>query len=74
MIAIAAIQARRDQLAAHLDQARAQYAELEQMLHQLDRQLCGMAGGLQELDRLLAEDAAATIASNGALEDTVGPI
>lgn len=74
MISISTIQARRDALAAQLDQARLQYDQLEATLHALDRQLCGMAGGLQELDRLLAEHDAATIASNGALEDAVGPI
>jgi len=47
------IQARRDSLAAQLDQARAQYDALEAALKQLDRQLCAMAGGLQELDALL---------------------
>lgn len=50
------IQDRRDALQAQLDQARAQYDQLEVTLHTLDRQLCGMAGGLQELDRLLTED------------------
>lgn len=74
MIDRSTIQARRDQLAQQLDQARAQYDQLEAALRTLDRQLCAMAGGLQELDRLLAEDAAETIATNGALEDTVGPI
>ena len=47
------IQARRDELAAQLAEAQQQYAQLEQMLKELDRQLCAMAGGLQELDALL---------------------
>ncbi len=49
------IQARRDELADQMAQAQAQYAELEAVLKELDRQLCAMAGGLQELDTLLAE-------------------
>lgn len=65
MISLSTIQARRDALQAQLDQARAQYDQLEATLKEIDRQLCGMAGGLQELDRLLAEDAALSIASNG---------
>jgi len=48
------IQARRDALAAQLAQAQQQYAQLEATLATLDRQLCAMAGGLQELDALLA--------------------
>lgn len=47
------IQARRNELAAQMAQAQQQYAELEQTLTLLDRQLCAMAGGLQELDDLL---------------------
>jgi hypothetical protein len=54
LIDILAIQARRAALAAQLDQARAQYDALEATLKALDRQLCAMAGGLQELDALLA--------------------
>lgn len=49
------IQARRDELATHIAQARQQYAELEESLRLLDRQLCAMAGGIQELDALLKE-------------------
>jgi chaperonin cofactor prefoldin len=50
------IQARRDTLAAQLAQAQQQFTELEQTLHQLDRQICAMAGGLQELDTLLQSE------------------
>jgi chromosome segregation ATPase len=50
------IQARRDELQAQLDQARQQYDQLEATLHALDRQLCAMAGGLQELQALLASE------------------
>lgn len=50
------IHARRDALAAQLAQGKQQYDQLESILHALDRQLCAMAGGLQELDALLAED------------------
>lgn len=50
------IQARRNALAAQLEQAKAQYDQLETTLKLLDRQLCAMQGGLQELDALLAED------------------
>lgn len=49
------IRARRAALAAQLAEAQQQYAQLETMLHTLDRQLCAMHGGLQELDALLAE-------------------
>jgi len=55
MIDRATMQARRDALQAQLDQARQQYDQLEQTLRTLDRQLCAMAGGLQELDALLAQ-------------------
>lgn len=74
MIDRVTIQARRDALQSQFDQALALRADLKATLKETDRQLCAMAGGLQELDRLLAEDAAETIATNGALEDTVGPI
>jgi chromosome condensin MukBEF ATPase and DNA-binding subunit MukB len=50
------IQARRDELAAQLAEGRQQYDQLEAALKQLDRQLCAMAGGVQELDALLQED------------------
>lgn len=49
------ITARRDALAAQLAQAKQQYAELEATLLQLDRQLCAMQGGIQELDALLED-------------------
>ena len=52
------ILARRDALAAQLQAAVMQYDQLKQTLKQLDRQLCAMQGGLQELDALLTEDAA----------------
>lgn len=50
------IRARRDILADQLKQAQQQYDQLEATLHTLDRQLCAMAGGLQELNALLSED------------------
>jgi len=50
----AAIQDRRDALAAQVAQAQQQYAELEVMIATLDRQICAMQGGVQELDALLA--------------------
>lgn len=49
------IQARRDALSAQLDQATQQYDQLEAALKTLDRQLCAMAGGVQELDALLVQ-------------------
>ena len=49
------IRERRAALAAQVSQAQQQYTELEQMLHMLDRQICAMQGGLQELDDLLAD-------------------
>jgi len=52
----ATIQARRNELAAQLAAGRAQYDQLEQALKELDRQLCAMAGGVQELDALLSAD------------------
>lgn len=57
------IQARRDALAQQLAQAQAQYDQLESTLKRLDRQLCAMQGGLQELDALIA--AAEAPAVNG---------
>lgn len=48
------IQARRDALAAQIAEAQQEYDQLESMLCTLDRQLCAMHGGLQELDALLA--------------------
>lgn len=48
------MRARRNELAAQLAAGRAQYNHLEQTLKELDRQLCMIAGGLQELDALLA--------------------
>jgi chromosome segregation ATPase len=50
------IQARRDALAAQMAEAQQQYEQLEQTLKLLDRQLCAMAGGLQELDALLHQE------------------
>jgi predicted nucleic acid-binding Zn-ribbon protein len=50
------IQARRDALAAQMAEAQQQYEQLEQTLKLLDRQLCAMAGGLQELDALLEQE------------------
>lgn len=47
------VHTRRAALAAQLSQAQQQYNELETMLRDLDRQLCAMQGGLQELDALL---------------------
>lgn len=55
MISRSAIDVRRARLAAQLAEAQQQYAQLETILHTLDRQLCAMHGGLQELDALLAE-------------------
>lgn len=55
MIAADAIRARRDALAAQMAEARQQYTKLEATLAVLDRNLCAMHGGLQELDALLAE-------------------
>ena len=49
------IRARREALAAQKAQAEQQYAELERTLRLLDRNICAMQGGLQELDALLAE-------------------
>jgi septation ring formation regulator EzrA len=37
-------------------QARQQYDQLEQTLKLLDRNICAMAGGLQELDALLEQE------------------
>jgi len=60
------IQARRDALAAQLDRARLIYADLEvqrdrtiRAIVELQRQLDAMSGGLQELEGLLEEGAAA---------------
>jgi DNA repair exonuclease SbcCD ATPase subunit len=52
------IMARREELMRKLLQAQQQYSELEGTLHTLDRQLCAMHGGIQELDALLADGAA----------------
>jgi hypothetical protein len=54
VISEAHIRERRAALAAQLAQAQQQYIELERTLHALDRQLCAMQGGLQELDALVA--------------------
>lgn len=48
------IRGRRAALAAQLAQAQQQHAELEATLKALDRSMCAMHGGLQELDALLA--------------------
>lgn len=48
------IRERRASLAAQLAEAEQQYAELERTRTMLDRQLCAMHGGLQELDALVA--------------------
>lgn len=63
---IARIQARRAALVEQIAEARQQYDQLEQTLQALDRQMCAMHGGLQELDALLHDEMPATIASNGA--------
>ena len=47
------IRARRAALAAQIEQAKAQYNELETMLKELDRQILAMLGGLNELDQLI---------------------
>lgn len=60
------ITARRASLAAQMDAAKAQYAQLEAQLHALGRNLDAMQGGLQELDALItaAEDADQSAASS----------
>jgi predicted nucleic acid-binding Zn-ribbon protein len=50
------IQARRDALAAQMAEAQQQYEQLEQTLKLLDRNICAMAGGLQELEALLEQE------------------
>jgi regulator of protease activity HflC (stomatin/prohibitin superfamily) len=50
------IQARRAALAAQKAEAQQQYEQLEQTLKLLDRNICAMAGGLQELDALLEQE------------------
>lgn len=47
------IHARRAALAAQVAEAQQQYDQLEAALRTLDRQLCAIHGGLQELDALL---------------------
>lgn len=59
MIDRATIRARRDILAVQMAQAQQQYNQLEATLKQLDRQLCAIAGGVQELDALLTDGEAA---------------
>lgn len=54
MISEEQIQTRRDALAAQLREGQQQFTQLQQMLADLDRQLCAMQGGIQELDALLA--------------------
>jgi phage shock protein A len=53
------IHARRQTLEEQVAQAQQQYAQIETLLHELDRQICGMHGGLQELSALIAESEAA---------------
>jgi len=53
------IQERLRLMAERLEQGRKQYNELEQTLRDLDRQLCAMQGGIQELEALLAAAAPA---------------
>jgi len=62
------IKARRNELARQMAESQRQYDELEQTLHALDRQLCAMAGGLQELDALLSETAPLNGARAAALD------
>lgn len=47
------IRARRDALAAQLEQGKAEYQQVEDLLVNLQRNLDAMHGGLQELDALL---------------------
>ena len=49
------ILARRDALRERAEQAKAEYAQLEQMLAHLQRSIDAMHGGLLELDALLAD-------------------
>lgn len=53
------IQARRDELAAQIEEATKTYNKLEDTLREMNRQLCAMHGGLQELDQLLLDSATA---------------
>ena len=55
MTTIETIRTRRDGLAEKVAQAQQEYAQVEQMLVQLDRQICAMHDGVQELDALLLE-------------------
>lgn len=50
------IRARRDALAAQIEEGKQQYAQLEHALAMLQRNLDAMHGGLQELDALLQND------------------
>lgn len=50
------IKTRREALAAQLETAKAQYAQIERTLAQLGRSMDAMQGGLQELDALLTPD------------------
>jgi hypothetical protein len=45
---------RRAELARQLEQGKAAYARAEAQLCEMDRELCGMLGGLAELARLQA--------------------
>ncbi len=51
------IRSRSAALADQIAQAQQQYDQLDATLKLLDRQICAMTGGKQELDALLAEDA-----------------
>jgi len=58
LIDFATIRARRDALETQIATGRQEYARIEALLRELDRQLCAMQGGLQELNVLLASLAA----------------
>lgn len=52
------LRARRAELAAQMEQAQQEYAQIEAMLAQLQRNIDAMHGGLQELDALLGHETA----------------
>lgn len=52
---IETIRARRDELAAQMETGKTEYARIEALLVELRRAIDAMAGGVQELDALLAE-------------------
>lgn len=70
---IARIRERRAALAAQLAQAQQQYVELERTLHTLDRQMCAMQGGLQELDGLLGAPVESGARREVGLVEPAGP-